>query len=375
MYYSRRASAWREKTRPYIDRQMSYWRNRPNTQPGSVLRHAVVKVVTCARRGARALPTIVGDLVFATIMLGVLRPIAAWLPYSRVLAVARAFGLANAMMPCYGRRTLVRMHRAFGKHMSANATTRVTAEYLARRLCDSVVIGRALRGRSDIDNWRVEQTTTASVDELKASDESFILATGHFSRHAYMSLYAREVIPQKITFLLLPPVTRTLHPSTWWLKYHYGQMLEYLRTFRPETEFVNPGQPSKYRQLIKKLSEPRNVFVAHVDARWGANKGGYYVRPFAGLEAQSFGIGVARLSRMSGRPIVVCIPYLKDDRTIVLDWIRVIRPSSTSNNDADRRVTDTILDDIERAVGRRPSQYVLDFLGQRRWDSPTERWV
>ena len=100
-----------------------------------------------------------------------------------------------------------------------------------------------------------------------------------------------------------------------------------------------------------------------------------FCRPFAGLESRRFATGAARLSRTTGRPIVVCIPYLKDDRTIVLDWTRVIEPQDGGGIEADRRVTDTILDDIEQAIGRRPGQYVLECLGARRWDARAERWV
>jgi lauroyl/myristoyl acyltransferase len=34
-----------------------------------------------------------------------------------------------------------------------------------------------------------------------------------------------------------------------------------------------------------------------------------------------------------------------------------------------------ILDDIERAIGLHPDQYLMDFLGTRRWDASAERWA
>jgi lauroyl/myristoyl acyltransferase len=114
--------------------------------------------------------------------------------------------------------------------------------------------------------------------------------------------------------------------------------------------------------------------ILYADAPQVGARNGDYVRPFAGLSGRRFATGAARLSRMTRRPIAVCIPHLADDKTIVLDWTRVIRPPVACGDGTDRSVTDAILDDIEKAVGRRPAQYVLDCLGERRWDAQTEQW-
>ena len=87
-------------------------------------------------------------------------------------------------------------------------------------------------------------------------------------------------------------------------------------------EFVYPGQLAAYRRLVEKLGGARNSVVVFADAPPMTRGCGCYLRSFAGLKARSFATGTARLSRMTGRPILVCIPYLADDRTIVLDWTR-----------------------------------------------------
>ena len=317
-----------------------------------------------------------GNAALAAIMIGILRPAAAFLPYQRALAVARSVGVVSAAMPLYGRARASQIQRTFGPDLDAKEATRLAAECLARPLCDSVVLRRVLlRGRADFDRWRVEQRSTASVDALRASDESFILATGHFSRQACMPLYAREIVSQKITSILLPRTKRTINPRTWWLSYHYGQMLDCLRFAQPEMEFVHPGQIGGYRRLAEKLGRARNAVVVHADAQLATRRNHRHVRSFAGLKARSFATGAARLSRMTGRPIAVCIPYLVDDQTIVLDWTRVIRPAAGGDEKSDITVTNLILDDIEKAIGRRPGQYVLDYMGERRWDARAEQWV
>ena len=313
--------------------------------------------------------------MLAIIMIVILRPAAAALPYRRALQLARTFGFANATMPWYGRRTFLLMRDAFGHDGNVNGTKWLAAEYLARPLCDSIVLRRVLRrGRADFDTWRVEQRGTTGVDELRASDESFILATGHFSRQACMPLYVPQIIRQKITSIVLPPTALSLHPRTWWLSYHYGQMLDCLRYAQPDMDFVHPGQVGAYKRLVEKLADRRNVLIVFADAPPAAGGRGYK-RPFAGFRARRFATGAARLSRLTGRPIAVCLPYLGDDKSIVLEWTRVIRPPKACGENWDRSVTDAILDDIETAIGRRPTQYVLDCLGERRWDARAERWV
>ncbi len=148
------------------------------------------------------------------------------------------------------------------------------------------------------------------MDELRASDESFILVTGHFSRQACMPLYVPEVVSHRITSVLLPPTTLTFHPRTWWLSYHYGQMLECLRFARPDMEFVHPGQIGAWKRIVEKLGDARNAVIMYADAPHPEAGKGSYVRPFAGHTARPFATGAARLSRMTRRPIAVCIPVI-----------------------------------------------------------------
>jgi len=327
-----------------------------------------------AKTTAAALKPFVGHLMLAAVMLLVLRPTASLLPFARALSIARGFGYVSAVIPGYGLGKTRQIAHAFGP-IGAIAALRQAAEHIARPLCDSVVLRRALRGVPDRNQWRIEQRSLPCVDRVRASGETFILATAHFARQAFMALAHREILPHDITSVSLPLPKRTRNPYTWWARYHYGQILECSRASRPEIRFVYPVRSGAYRQLVETLRKPGNVVMVHIDAPSTSTGVDTFCRPFAGLESRRFATGAARLSRTTGRPIVVCIPYLKDDRTIVLDWTRVIEPQDGGGIEADRRVTDTILDDIEQAIGRRPGQYVLECLGARRWDARAERWV
>jgi lauroyl/myristoyl acyltransferase len=308
-------------------------------------------------------------------MLGILRPASTTLPFRGALAAARFFGWLGLLMPWYGLRRLRLMRYAFGRGMGALALLSLAAERQARMLCDFVVLRRALATGPEVANWRLEQRNRGLLAEVRGSGKPFILATGHFSRQAFMSLFRTDVLPERVTTIVLPPLARGLDPRTWWLRSHYGQMLRYLKSTRQDMEFVFPGDLQAYRQLVERLREPGNVVVVFADAPWAASKGGSYARAFAGLPARSFATGTARLSRFTRAPIVVCVPYLRSDDSVVLDWTRVIQPPRERGEDADRAVTDAIVDDIERAVGQRPAQYLLDYLGERRWDARGQRWI
>jgi len=311
-------------------------------------------------------------VVLAIVMLLVLRPAAAALPYARAMAVARFLGHAHVMLPGYGHARVELIGKAFG--VGSDVAARLAARQSSRLLCDSVALRRSLRGATDMDRHRIIQRKAPSVDRVLLSGESFILATGHFSREAFMALSRLDVLPHPVLSVSLPPTTVGLHPLTWWLSYHYGQILECSRALRPEIEFVYPDRSGAYRRIVEALRAQNRVVVIHADAPVAAG-GATYSRPFAGVGLRRFSLTPARLSRFTGRPIVVCLPRLQDDETIVLDWTRVIEPADANDSSADQRVMDQIVDDIERAIGRHPDQYLQVFLGTRHWDMCAERWV
>jgi lauroyl/myristoyl acyltransferase len=116
------------------------------------------------------------------------------------------------------------------------------------------------------------------------------------------------------------------------------------------------------------------VIIA-TDAAWHGDKTGAHTRPFAAFAAQSFALGTARLARLSQRPIVACVPFFDGDRRVVMEWSPVIAPPAREDAAADARVTDEILDWIERRIGERPGQYVLSFGQDRRWSAVAQCWV
>jgi lauroyl/myristoyl acyltransferase len=337
-----------------------------------MLGKAGIRLPGRVRSGIGFARSLLGHAVLAFVMLFLLRPAAAALPCARAMAVARFLGHVHARTPGYGLARVKQMGESFG--VEDRVAAKLAARRSSRLLCDSVAVRRALRGAADMDRRRIVEVKSDSIDRVLQSGESFILATGHFSREAFLALSHFDVLPHAILSVSLPPTAIGLHPRTWWLSYHYGQILECSRALRPEIEFVYPDRSSAYRHLVEALRARNRVVLIHADAPVTAG-GATYSRPFAGQSLRRFSLAPARLSRSTRRPIVVCLPRLKDDQTIVLNWTRAIEPGDVDDAGTDQRIMDQILDDIERAVGLYPDQYLVDVLGTRRWDASAERWV
>jgi lauroyl/myristoyl acyltransferase len=123
---------------------------------------------------------------------------------------------------------------------------------------------------------------------------------------------------------------------------------------------------------LDRLQQPGNAVIISVDAYW---KGGgpNLRRNFAGNRMYQFGTGAASLARLARCPIIPCVTFLEREGAVV-EWGIPIPPPAANDERADIQGTDQLLQYIERGVGSRPSQYVLDIGASRRWNSSAEQW-
>lgn len=340
----------------------------------SLLRRLGSRVLRALRIGMKAPLQWFDDATRMVAMVGILRPAADFLPLSWALALARGFAFAGVALSGRGRRAMLLMRHAFGDGTNDREIRRLAVQWTGRPGRDSVLLRGILRGRIDPSCWRVEERNADLVEPLRRSGTPFIIATGHFAREASIPLSLPSITPAKMAVVANPPIVKTWHPGTRWLGYHYGQMLNFMQWARPDWEFCFPGTPGLLRTLIQHLRAPGNAIIILADAPWSAKRSDSHVRPFAGRQVRAFATGTAHLSRLSQCPIVVCLPYLAEDSHVVIEWTRIIPPAPPHDAASDARVIDLVLNDLEVAIGKRPSQYVLDFLNERRWDANSERW-
>lgn len=254
-------------------------------------------------------------------------------------------------------------------------------EYLAQPFYAFVVIRRMLRGREQAASWNIEEENSQEVCRLREDGQSFIVASGHFARHAFLALYQRKITTGPLLASAGPLPDFKWKPSTIRVRVQFGQLLRAIRLVRPDAEFMYAGANGTGR---KPSDGPLGRYLDHfksrgataiisADAFW-SGKGGSVVRPFTGHLSHTFATGAARLGRLVQCPVIPCVPYLRSDGTIVLKWGAMIPPPHQASKDIDIQNTNTILEFLETEVGLRPTQYVLYIGDSRCWNPMLKRW-
>lgn len=309
--------------------------------------------------------------VFRLVAFALLRPAASYLPRRWALALADAVGAILAAMPS-GRSARLATQAAFGQTASPD---RLAREWLTRPYRDYVVLRRVLVGREDITQWHLEHRGLERCPVLREPGQSVIVATGHIARVPTYAVYFPDVVPKKLAAVVATLDRRSVNPTSLRLRLQFGQMMDAIsHARRGDVDLVEVGGRGVAGRLLEHLKQPGNLVIIAVDAPWPADRPGSFERPFAGHENQSFATGAVRLARLAQCPVVTCVSYLEDDERIVLEWSEPVPPPPAADRSADARVTSGLLDTIERAVGRHPTQYVLKIGDDRRWDPATEQW-
>jgi lauroyl/myristoyl acyltransferase len=273
-------------------------------------------------------------------------------------------------VPTSGRDVVTTMRKAFGK---AKADARRCArEYLAEPFYTFVVFHRILHGREKPNDWRIVEKNNADVSRLRRSGRSFIVATGHFRRESFLAQTLTPLCPGGIAIVPVPLPGPSLRPHDILERLRFGQYLKVFRYCRPDAVSLDLG--GSVRRVLKHLGEPGSQLIMSADAFWRASGGSAYTRPFAGMKARPFSTGTAALSRLSQCPILPCAGYVESNGTVVLEWGALIEPPARDNAASDKETTDKVLEFLEQAIGRRPTQYVLYIGEERQWNPNFDTW-
>lgn len=287
-----------------------------------------------------------------------------------------AFGMAKfvrgllALSP-FGVRARQMMRATFSSQPAEIGT--MAAEWLGRPFRDHVNAVRIATRREDMREWAV--VMRGAPDLVSDPERSFIIATGHFSREAMGVLYAPSIFPRRLA-TVVAPMTQAKTPQGFRVRLQMREIRQGIMVARGgDVDIADVAGKGFLVRLLRHLREPGGAVIIATDAAWHGEKDGGYTRPFAAFSAQTFHLGTARLARLSQRPIVTCVPFLDGDRHVVVEWSRVIQPPAREDTDADVRITNEILDWIERRIGARPGQYVESFGHDRRWSPTAKCWI
>lgn len=249
----------------------------------------------------------------------------------------------------------------------------MAAEWLERPFRDHVNAVRIATGREDMHDWQVEMR--GAPEMLNDPSQSFIIATGHFSRQAMGALYVPTLVPKRLA-TVVAPMTQAKTPHGFRVRLQMRELRKGMEIARVgDIDIADVAGKGFLVRLLRHLRDPGGVVIIATDAAWHGEQDGGYSRPFAAFNKQTFHLGTARLARLSQRPIVTCVPFLDGDRRVVMEWSPVIQPPARADEAADVRVTNEILDWIERRIGERPGQYVEGFGHDRRWSPTAKCWI
>lgn len=318
------------------------------------VRHTLTQAIEAIRAG-----------MFACLGFG-----ARYLPRSWALGLANLCRYLLSLSPV-GVRARQLMRETFPGQQGRAAV--LAGQWLGCPFRDHVIAVRVAMGRERTADWVVEMR--GEPEFFNDQKQSFIIATGHFSREAMTALYMPWLMKRRLA-TVVAPLTQSKGPRGTRVRLQMREMLNGIRAIRDgKVDIMEVAGKAFLVRLLHHLRDPGGVVIIASDAAWGSDKSDGISRPFAGFAEQHFALGTARLSRMSQRPIVVCVPFLNGDRRLVMEWGPVIEAPARDDSDADARITNEILDWMERRIGERPGQYVLAFGHERRWSQLAKCWI
>ena len=303
----------------------------------------------------------------------ILAPAACVLPRRLAIWIANVLALFLVILPSSGLRIYYQIRTAFGKGRFASLY--LAWGWLALPFRDFVILKRLINKRENQFNWKIVERNTDGINNLRRSGESYILVSGHFVKEALLSLISPDVSynhPFQIS-VDTPKQIRSLYDLR--ILIQFGALHEALPSCwgRDTGIFIVGSDLRSTTKLYKSLREPGNVIMMNLDAPWNKTLIGYYERPFAGQKNRVFSMGAVQLAQLTRCPLICCVPWLKDDGSIVLEWGEPIRINSTDAA-GEVKAMDTLIDILEIAVGKRPTQYYLEIGYDRRWNSQKGRW-
>jgi lauroyl/myristoyl acyltransferase len=302
----------------------------------------------------------------------VLAPAAYIMPRRLALQAANIIALLLLILPVPGFHIYWEMRSAFGKGRIKSIY--LTWEWLARPLRDFVVNKRLLYKRENPFNWKIVEKNVDSINSLRESGESYIITVAHFSSVSNFCMFSPAITYGQIVHVVFPPPERIRSLKDLRIRIGGGTLMKaFACCWGRANESIFSKDLRTARKLYSRLHQRGNVVFIPIDAPWPKTMNGAYERPFAGQKKCVFSTGAALLARLAQCPMIICVPLLERDGTVVLEWGEPIR---IAGNDAtnDVNVMNELFDTLEVAVGERPTQFIFEIGGDRRWNPQSRRW-
>jgi lauroyl/myristoyl acyltransferase len=209
--------------------------------------------------------------------------------------------------------------------------------------------------------------------DLLQSDQPALIVTGHFDREAMLAVFERGALPRTLAGVAAPKAAKP--------PFYAAAKWEMFQTIADSVEIRNGGETIRrtpggtFESLVDRLREPRGTVHIHADAVVDGSPSHTFTRPFAGTADRVFATGTARLARVAQAPMLLYFARRLEDGSIDISWSDPVQPARLDDEEGDVRVMSTLLDEIERQIGRHPETYVLPIGSDRQWDPHADKWV
>lgn len=299
-----------------------------------------------------------------------------FLPRNICMRIADGLGLISSLLP-KGFQSFWMFKLAFD--IDRWQALKLNARSHARLFRDNVIVHQVLSGKYDISKVDVKCTKIEKISEIIDSGESVILASLHFSREAAhpMYIFAKRLGHVSASILEKPEIeggfADRMHCRR--LLAQFGGMvdvLDGLTSDQFELLFVGPTQ-SPMKTLLRRLKAPGNIIITTIDAPWRSSGRGVLSRPFCGYPDRTFSTGTVKLAQVTGRPIILCIPTVTRNGEVQLIFGEPVR-IERSDEAAESRVMNQLLDELEKYIATYPDQYVVPIGIGRRWNATANLW-
>lgn len=313
------------------------------------------------------------DLLRGLMLVLVFRPAAFVCPEPLIWGLSYACALV-VVLQASGRRMAQDYRCAFG--VTRGAAFRMAIRTHARRFHEFALQQKAIIGWHKAFGFPVQLEADDEARRIVDGDGSFMLAMAHFERtDAYSTLVHPEVFHGRPIYAVAFKLPNfVLLPHFWRMSLQLRQLLRVSLRARPKgLEFVYLGGATE--KLVEKLRTERSIVSVNIDAHWPRGKNSSLSRPFAGASQRTYSTGSAKIARLAGAPLLLGLPVMSDDgRSVRMRVFGPFRSTAPSAEQQDVDVTNQVLDVIEREVGERPCEYLLDIGGERRWNRREHEW-
>jgi lauroyl/myristoyl acyltransferase len=313
------------------------------------------------------------DLLRGLMLVLIFRPAAFVFPEPVIWGLAYACAVVIVLQSA-GRCMAQEYRTAFG--VSRRAALRMAIRAHASRFHEFAFQQKIILGWLDPFKTPVHIEASDEARAILAGPGSFMIALAHFERTtAVAAIFHPKVFDQRPVYAVAFKLPNLVFlPHLWRMSLQLRQLLRATRRARPAgLEFVYLGGATA--KLIDTLRTGRAMATVNIDAHWPRGRSSSLTRPFAGAMHRTFSTGSAKLARLAGAPLLLAIPVMSEDHSAVrMRLFGPFRSSAVSADQQDVEITQQMLDAVEREVGERPCEYVLDIGGDRRWDPDTQSW-